>query len=173
VQFVHDAAGPCDEIQNYLGCPVSFGQERNAVLLPVRTMDLVVERADPHLNAALTRLLDRLPAEESPARSPLRLAIEKELAERLPKGLPSPAELARQVGLSRRTLERRLAAEGTSIRRVSADLRRDLAVEHLRDSKHTITEIAWMLGYADVSSFAHAFRRITGRSPGSYRATAQ
>jgi AraC-like DNA-binding protein len=73
--------------------------------------------------------------------------------------------------VSLRTLQRRLAEEGTSYGEVLRCTRRDLACAYLSESGWSITEIAFSLGFADMSSFSRAFRRWTGTSPSEYAAS--
>ena len=67
--------------------------------------------------------------------------------------------------MSRRTLARRLAAEGLTFRKVLDDLRFDLTKRYLREEDLPISEIAWLLGYRETSALSHAFKRWTGRTP--------
>jgi len=71
--------------------------------------------------------------------------------------------------MSTRTLTRRLAAEGQTFGQVVDELRTDLAERYLRDRDLSISQIAWLLGYQEVSAFTHAFRRWTGRTPSASR----
>jgi len=71
--------------------------------------------------------------------------------------------------MSRRTLARRLASEGLTFSGVLEVLRSDLAKRHLADQDLLISEIAWLLGYSDVSAFSSAYKRKTGRAPSTIR----
>jgi AraC-like DNA-binding protein len=82
---------------------------------------------------------------------------------------PSLAQLAAMLHLSTRTLRRRLAAEGVSYREMLAQLRSQKAEDLLRDGELTVEEVAQRLGYAETSSFTHAFRRWTGVGPRAHR----
>jgi AraC-like DNA-binding protein len=75
------------------------------------------------------------------------------------------ADVAREIGMSARTLRRRLAAECKTFRGVLDALRRDLALRHLRDKGRTVEEIAFGLGFSDAANFRHAFRRWTNSVP--------
>ena len=72
-------------------------------------------------------------------------------------------------GWSRRTLQRRLREEGLDFKRLVDDTRRRFSLSYLRDRKHTLAEVACLLGYAEVSAFNSAFRRWTGTTPSAYR----
>jgi AraC-like DNA-binding protein len=77
--------------------------------------------------------------------------------------------IAKALGLSERTLSRRLAEEGTTFDEVVDQLRRSLAVQYLKEPGIALSQISWLLGYQGSTSFNHAFRRWTGRSPAKAR----
>jgi AraC-like DNA-binding protein len=83
----------------------------------------------------------------------------------LPHGRAHSGEIARRLGVSKRTLTRRLAAEGTTFSGVLESLRRNLARRYLAEQELSISQIAWLLGYGEVSSFTHAFKRWAGQTP--------
>ncbi len=82
---------------------------------------------------------------------------------------PTVSEVAADCGLSRATLQRRLTEAGTSFQQLLDEVRFDTARELLEDTENSLNEIAFMLGYGEVSAFHHAFRRWSGTTPGEYR----
>ena len=88
----------------------------------------------------------------------------------LPLGCPSAQELADIANTTSRTLQRRLAESGTSLRQVTDWARFHLADEYLRGTLASITDIAFELGYSDSTAFTRSFHRLTGVAPSSYRA---
>ena len=80
----------------------------------------------------------------------------------------STKTVANRIGLSERTFARRLAAEGLSFGEILDHLRYDLAVRYLDEDMQT-SQIAWLLGFHQPSSFSHACRRWTGKSPSEFR----
>jgi len=78
-------------------------------------------------------------------------------------------DVARSLGMSERTLARRLSDEGLSFTEILQQLRRDLAVRYLDDRKLHVSKIAWLLGFHEVSAFTHAFKRWTGKTPRQMR----
>ena len=78
-------------------------------------------------------------------------------------------DVARTLGMSERTLARKLAHEGLKFTEILQQLRRDLAVRYLDDRKLHISKIAWLLGFNEVSAFTHACRRWTGKTPSQMR----
>ena len=75
------------------------------------------------------------------------------------------SEVCRELGVSSRTLSRRLTSEGYTFAGLVDALRSDLAKRYLREPELTISKIAWLLGYRQTSSFTHAFKRWTGKIP--------
>ena len=82
---------------------------------------------------------------------------------------PEQAVLARRLGMSECTLQRRLRSEGTSFAGLLDELRLDLARQYLGDNRLAIYEVAYLLGYSEPSAFNRAFRRWTGQTPREYR----
>jgi AraC-like DNA-binding protein len=101
----------------------------------------------------------------STAKGTLRAAVENEVERLLPSGKAKKQTIAKVLALSTRTLSRRLADEGTTYEEVVDQLRRTLALQYLKDPGMSISQIAWLLGYEGSTSFNHAFKRSTGRSP--------
>jgi AraC-like DNA-binding protein len=76
--------------------------------------------------------------------------------------------IARQLGVSRQTLFRRLKAEGITFEKVLDELRHTMALKYLRDKKLSVNETAYLVGFSDPAAFSHAFKRWTGSSPRVY-----
>ena len=90
------------------------------------------------------------------------------ILEALPED-PSADEVAQGLHLSTRTLQRKLAEAGVSFSEVSDDIRSELAKEYLSSRDVRISEVAFLLGFGEQSSFNRAFRRWTGVAPGRWR----
>ena len=95
----------------------------------------------------------------------VRADVENALASLLPHGQTQIENVARRLGASPRTLRRKLAAEGLTYAGILEELRFALARHYLSERDLPISRIAWLLGYTEVSTFSHAFRRWTGRTP--------
>ena len=87
----------------------------------------------------------------------------------LPHGKAHAQTVAKALRLSVRTLSRRLADEGTTYAEIVDRVRRSLALQYLEEPGFSLSQIAWLLGYEQTTSFNHAFRRWTGRSPSEAR----
>ena len=92
--------------------------------------------------------------------TPIRAKVENALVWALPKGSATVSNIARALAMSARSLARRLNEESTSYTEVLDSVRRELATRYLEDKTFSISQIAWLLGYSEVSSFNHAFRRL-------------
>jgi AraC-like DNA-binding protein len=112
----------------------------------------------------LVRFLARL------ERSRVATRVQQALLDALPGGPPSKTAVARTLGMSARNLQRHLAAEGTSFSELLADARVSLARTYVDAGRLSVTEIAFVLGFADTSTFSRAFKRWTGMSPRAWAA---
>jgi AraC-like DNA-binding protein len=149
--------------------PVHFRMPTSGLVLDKAALDAPIRGADPRLGAMLAAYADRelVAAPESLVgrlRAGLRAAVSD--------GRPSVSLLARRLGIGPRSLQRRLAEEGTSFRELLGAVRRELALEYLRDRRMPIATIADRLGFADATELQRAFRAWTGLSPGRYRRSA-
>jgi AraC-like DNA-binding protein len=128
--------------------------------------------ADPHLNHLLLKYCEAAITDRRGNVSQLRTKIENAISSLLPDGRVVVDDVARRLGMSKRTLARKLSDEGLNFTEVLQQLRRDLAVRYLGDPKQQISKIAWLLGFSEVSAFTHAFKRWTGKTPSQMRITA-
>ena len=87
----------------------------------------------------------------------------------IPGHLPSQEEVASRLGISKRTLVRRLHHRGTSYLEVVKSVRQELALHYLTTTNWSVEEVSLMLGYESASNFGRAFKKWMGESPGSYR----
>lgn len=143
-----------------------FGASANLVRFDASVMDLPVVGADRSLLPVAERRLADLRAasgQDLPSR------VGAEIAGMLCDGTPAVGAVARQLAMSSRSLQRRLAAHGTSFREVLGQIRIELAELYLSQSNLQVAEIAGLLGYTDSTNFTHAFRTEQGVSPSEWR----
>lgn len=151
-----------------LGVPVRYGQPVTSMTLHSAQLRQRMCRADPYLHATLVSLARQLNVDAQPA-SDLEQAIRARLRDALGHGRAQPRSVAHLLGLSERTLQRRLAELGRSFRTIVEDFRREEATHLLANARLALTDVAARLGYAEQTSFTRAFRRWTGRTPGDWR----
>jgi AraC-like DNA-binding protein len=169
IGFLHQPAGDASEMERYFGCNIEFGVARDRLSFEPVDCDLPLVTADPYLSQFLKRYYDDESAKLLSGEISLRIRVENAIMARLPHGTASIGTIANDLGMSARTLSRRLAEEGSTFSTILEELRSVLAYRYLQNVSLSISEIAWLLGYAEVSSFAHAFQRWTGSSPTSMR----
>jgi AraC-like DNA-binding protein len=168
VHVTHDAPPHAVEYERVFQCPVHFGSHWNAMELHPRVGEWKVAQAPRHVFAVLARHADGLLSNLEMDRS-LCSRIEKLVLPTLHHGPATADEVAARLGFSRQTLFRKLRAEGESFSGVIQNLRRRLAIAYLEGRVATVTETAYLLGFADFSSFSRAFKRWTGVAPSEYR----
>jgi AraC-like DNA-binding protein len=160
------------QLERYFGCPVICGVGQNAMVF----RDADAERAFVTRNAELLEMLapqfeqelkQRYADEENTLIELVRGAIQQRLTGRR----PSIEEIASDLHMSPRTLQRRLQDSGWSFQRALDDARRQLARYYLSNSVLELGEAAYLLGYEDASSFARAFRAWEGIPPRHWRET--
>jgi AraC-like DNA-binding protein len=150
---------------------VEFGATSDEATFAASARGLRLLDADPHLNEILVRYCEEALASRGASASSVRANVENAITPLLPHGRPTVGTVSRRLGMSTRTLARRLAAEGLTFARVLDELRADLALRYLGEQDLSMSRIAWLLGYQEVSAFTHACRRWTGKSPTEIRAT--
>ena len=170
VSFIHRREGGCPEMDAYMGREVTFGATADEIGLIGTAPQMPVLGADPYLNRLLVRYCEEARSHRV-ATSTFRVSVENAIAPLLPHGKVRAPEIASRLGVSPRTLARRLAAEGLTFATVLERLRSDLAQRYLQDEDLPISKIAWLLGYSEVSSFTHAYKRWTGSTPREARET--
>jgi AraC-like DNA-binding protein len=168
VTFTHARNADLREVHRLLRCPVDFAQSVDSWVLPHRVMDLPIVSGDSQLLKILTAHADDLLAERHSVTG-LQSMVANQLTSLLPSGEARAAVVARQLGMSPRSLTRRLTEEGTTFGEILEQLRQRLASRYLADDRMSVQQIAWLLGYSEVGAFNHAYKRWTGTAPGRTR----
>jgi AraC-like DNA-binding protein len=168
VTFVHRRS-VTSELRSFYGCKLKFGADADQATFPLSVRNIPVVSADPYLNKLLIKYCEEALAHRETTRSSFGTSVENAIAVLLPHGRAQISQVARKLGMSQRTLRRRLASEGLTFTGVLNSLRSDLAKRHLGDRSLSISKIAWLLGYSDVSAFSTAHKRRTGMTPQASR----
>ena len=152
-------------MEKFLGCDVVFGADTDEISLSGAAKKLPVVTADRYLNKLLIKQAEAARSHCKSTVGKLRADLENDIAVLLPHGKARLPEIARRFNVSPSTLARRLASEGLTFAQILEELKLGLAVVYLQEADLPISEIAWLLGYQEVSAFTHAFRRWTGKTP--------
>ena len=169
VTFRHARNTNIEEFRRYFGCEVDFGAPDNMYVFRQSDLSLPLMTSDNDLYGVLLDHCRMVLSDVTRNVPPLIVDVERMIADRLASGEASQDQVARALGMSPRTLSRRLSAENTTFFETLENLRKSLSISYLKDSDLSLTEIAYLLGYSGLSSFSEAFKRWTGASPGQYR----
>lgn len=148
-----------------------FDARVNVISLPADVLRLVNEAADPHLFEVMSAQCQEIIAKRADSRNVIT-RLRRDLAAHLEGGNVDIANVARRLGLSDRSLQRRLAKLGTSYHKEHEALREEISRRMLRETKMPLAEIARRLGYSSQSAFTRAAIRWHGKSPSAVRAEA-
>ncbi len=169
VCFQHAAPPSAAGVSAFFGRTPAFGAPTARLELDAAALSAPIRRADPRLFEYLTRHAEALMAGVTGASS-LAERVRRAILPLLPQGEPPQDRIALRLGVSGRTLQRRLRDEGTSFAAVVDGTRRELALLYLGEPRLSIAEISFQLGYSEPTAFFRAFRRWTGTSPREHRA---
>ena len=168
VRFQHARPANTQEHDRIFRCPLQFDAPANDFVFDSAYLNLRIVKADPNLCAVLDRhageLLARYPREDSFI-DRVRLIIKNEFK----GGEASLEKVAGQLGLSGRTLQRKLQERGTTHQELLDQMRKELAVRYLREPEMAICEVAYLLGFSESSALHRAFKRWTGKTPSEFR----
>ncbi|MFS0615288.1 helix-turn-helix domain-containing protein [Lederbergia ruris] len=167
VEFTH-SMGDIQTLEAYFGCHIRIGADYNRLTLHRGDLDLPFVSYNEELLEILTPVLDKSLDEQQHSHSITEMVkwiMKRNLAGRR----PDIQTVASELGMSDRTLQRRLNDEGTSFKHLLTQVRHDLAREYLADPSFDIKEVAFMIGYEDQNSFYRAFRIWEGDTPANWR----
>jgi AraC-like DNA-binding protein len=162
---------PADQVEyrEFFGTAPVFNAPANRMVFAPEAANRPFVTADPALARVLRRRLDKLLTQVPRADDSIVSHVRRALVESLAQGQPTAAAVGRAVGMSERTLHRRLRDERTTFRRLLDQVRGDLAAAMLQQQAVGIAEIAFILGYSEPAAFHRSFRRWTGQTPLTFR----
>jgi AraC-like DNA-binding protein len=169
VTFVHPRNSDLREFERFFGCPVEFGASMDQLAFSNETLALPLVTEDRYFLETLQPICDEAAKERNTPKGTLRASVENEVQKLLPHGKANRQTVARALGMSERTLSRKLTEERTTYDEIVDQLRRSLGLQYIKDRGISLSQIAWLLGYEGTTSFNHAFVRWTGRSPSTSR----
>lgn len=168
VSFAHRPRESIEAAREFFGCPVRYGQDVDAFRLDDTALDTPTRLGDDAISQYVVGHLEeelRVAVAERGLEARVRHVIGNGLAD----GVPPMRVVANRLGMSERTLHRRLADDDLRYQDLVVDVRRTLATAMLTTTDHTLVDIAFMTGFSDQSAFQRAFKRWTGRTPLSVR----
>jgi len=165
VRFKHAEPSDTSVYYSYFRCPLEFGFEGgfNSLFLPLALMD---ERL-PGSNDELAQLNDQMVIKYLAHRSKTDILnrVKAAILDGLGSGGVTEASIAKSIHMTSRNMHRKLQKENTSFKALLTQIRQELALQYIKDRSLTLTEISFMLGFSEVSSFSRAFKGWTGIPP--------
>ena len=169
ISMMHVRSTIPTELSKFFGQKLEFGCDYDEIVLPSGASGLRLVNADPYLNKIMVRNCEAFLAEKRINVGPFRIQVENAIAPLLPHASARASVVAKALGMSERTMERKLAREGSSFGELLQHLKFEMAMRYVEDPALSISRIAWLLGFEQASSFHHAFKRWTGKSPRQMR----
>ena len=171
VHFEHPAPTGAEALRRFFGCPVSFSDGFHGMRFASAFLDAPVQSADAGLHAILTRY-----AEENLSRhqetTSLTARVSRLVTASLSSGTATIGAVSSALVMTPRTLQRRLAKESVQFGQLVDSIRMDLAARYVLDPNLGLTEIAFLVGYSDLTAFHRAFRRWFGQTPLEFKSQA-
>jgi AraC-like DNA-binding protein len=152
-------------VRGFLGCEPSLGAKNASFVVGIEDWKRPFLLRDDRMRESLEAHAERLSREHADDPSELRRRLRDAIVAELRGGDPATQTVAKRLGVSVRTLQRKLAEEGLSFQTVVDETRAELADRYLETEGLSVTEVAFLLGYAESSSFARAYKRWRGRTP--------
>jgi len=169
VEISHPEPPYAKEYQKLFGGPVVFGCGITRIAFASEHLDHPIPHRNPYVYSAVLKqvntVLARLQTRRSFSRKVRRLISRQMATDKI-----DADTLARQCHMSRQTLYRRLKKEGLSFQDLVEQVRRDKALRYVADDQYALGEIAFLLGFSELSAFSRAFKRWTGVAPAQFRA---
>jgi AraC-like DNA-binding protein len=167
ITFAHRRK-PTPELDRFFGSKITFGADVDEVAFSPSIKSISIVSGDTYLNDLLVHYCEEALADQG-NRGLFGTSVENAIAVLLPHGKARMSEVARKLGLTQKTLARRLSSEDLTFSDILQNLRIGLANRHLADKELSISQIAWLLGYQGISAFTNAYKRWTGHTPRTTR----
>ncbi len=168
VRFEHDSLGEKEKHEKFFGAPVQFGRRTNAIAFRRRDLDALMPDCDPYLASVIEPFLQGRCEAQSNAQG-FAAAVRNEVKLHLGERIPTVSDMANLFGVTEPAFQKQLRAHGLLFGDILKAARHELALHYIADPDIPLTEIAYSLGYSELSAFSRAFRNWTGMSPQRYR----
>lgn len=168
VRFEHERQEGAEEHELAFGCPVQFGRRTNAIGFRRSDLYTRMPTRDPYLFSIVSGYL-RSRIERVSDVEDFATIIRDQVKMQLGSAVPDIDSISRIIGLTSQKLQKQLKQNGLTFKAVVRAAREELALHYLEDVNMPLTEIAFNLGYSELSAFSRAFRNWTGMSPQRFR----
>mgnify|MGYP001828934037 CR=1 FL=1 len=169
VSFKHPPPKNLDSYIEAFKCPILFTQTQNYIADRTQDLEVRTAKADASINRFLMERVEEETKGIEVSANRITNDIEHLIKDALPSGIPAINQIGLLIGMSNRTLTRRLAENGLTFRDLIKKTQLEMAKNLLKDSSRTIAEIAFETGFSEQSAFNRAFKRWTDQTPLEFR----
>ncbi|UZE96482.1 AraC family transcriptional regulator [Alkalimarinus alittae] len=167
VSFAHPKPDYAEEYERIFQCPIKFDQAHCTIALKKQFLTFELPKRNPYLHKVLTRHVETLLNKIRPKKS-LSDQVKRIVSKQLAKGDVDAEMVAAKLCMSRHTLYRKLKTEGHAFQALIESVRKEKAIRYIKEKRYSLSEIAFLLGFSELSAFSRAFKRWTGTSPAKY-----
>lgn len=155
------------EFSEFFNSPIEYEAQETALFF----IDDQVEKSLPTGNVELAHANDKIVKDylSHLDRTHVAMQVKSKIVDLLSSGMVTEQDMANALHLSLRSLQRKLREEGTSYKVILEETRRELAKKYIQNSRLSISEISFLLGFSEISNFSRAFKRWNGRAPSEFR----
>ncbi|MEO0338958.1 MAG: AraC family transcriptional regulator ligand-binding domain-containing protein [Bacteroidota bacterium] len=169
VAFKHAAPGNIKSYEEAFGCPILFNQKQNYIAYDTADILSPTAKADQSINAFLVQRVEEETKGIEVSPNSIVTDVRRLIKDALPSGIPSIGEVSRHLGMSSRTLTRRLVEGNITFRQLIQNTQEEIAKQLLQRTDHSIGEIAFLTGFSEQSAFNRAFKKWTTQTPSDFR----
>ena len=169
VSFKHAPPEKIDDYSKAFKCPILFNQPQYYIAYKKEDLEMRTAKADESINRFLVERVEEETKGIKLNTNKLVLDIENLIKDALPSGIPGVEQIGQILGMSRRTLTRRLAENNLTFRDLIKRIQEEVSKDLLKNSARNIAEIAFETGFSEQSAFSRAFKNWTNQSPAEFR----
>lgn len=169
VTFKHNPPTDLNSHKEAFKCPVLFNQPYYSITYKTSDLELRTAKADESINRFLVERVEEETKGLVVAANKVAVDVEELIKDALPSGIPSIQQVGEYMGMSNRTLTRRLSEAGLTFRDLIRKTQEGVSKNLLKNTQRSIAEIAFETGFSEQSAFNRAFKRWTGISPSEFR----
>lgn len=169
VSFKHAPPTKLDSHQEAFNCPILFDQPADFMVYKTTDLESRTAKADISINKFLVERVEEETKGIEVSSNKIATDVERLIKDALPSGIPSILQIGEHMGMSSRTLTRRLSDSGLTFRSIVKQTQEKISIDLLKNSSSSVGEIAFQTGFSEQSAFSRAFKQWTGKSPLDYR----
>lgn len=166
--FRYPKPGDISEYKRVFNCPLRFSHSFNQIVFNEKEMDTPILQPNKDLKVVFEQYTRNVLKQNVKSLS-ISQKVKNTLAETMNGEVPDIAAISKSLGMGTRNLQLKLKEEGTTFSKLLDEIRKELALEYIKDKEITLAEISYILGFSELSVFHRCFKRWTNSTPGYYR----